>query len=78
MTAKQRERLKELERKKLEIAAEHDRKLQQATEEHRALHEDNQLRKASVRVFVKRNHGNSRSSRRTRLPVDSFARLVLL
>lgn len=49
VSAKQKERLKELERKKLEIAAEHDRKLQQDAEEHRALHEDNQLRKASVR-----------------------------
>lgn len=46
VSAKQQERLKELERKKLEVAAEHDRELQQAAEEHRALHEDNQLRKA--------------------------------
>eukprot|EP00752_Nemacystus_decipiens_P002610 g2443.t1 len=45
VTAKQKERLKELERKKLEIAEEHDRKLKQAAQEHQALHEDNQLRK---------------------------------
>lgn len=48
MSAKQKERLKEIERKRREIAEEHDRMLQQAEEEHRALHEDNQLRKASV------------------------------
>eukprot|EP00903_Cladosiphon_okamuranus_P019985 g18360.t1 len=45
VTAKQKERVKEVERKKLEIAAEHDRQLQQAEEEHWALHENNQLRK---------------------------------
>lgn len=50
VSAKQKERLKEVERKKLEIAAEHDRQLQQAAEEHQALHEDNQLRKASARI----------------------------
>lgn len=53
VTAKQKERLKELERQKLEVAAEHDRKLQQAAEEHCALHEDNQLRKASGRWLGK-------------------------
>lgn len=46
VSAKQKERLAELERRKLEVAAEHDRELQQAAEEHRALHEDNQQRKA--------------------------------
>ncbi|CAM9895609.1 unnamed protein product [Ectocarpus sp. 4 AP-2014] len=45
VSAKQKERLKELERKKAEIAAEHDRELQQAAEEREAMHEDNQQRK---------------------------------
>lgn len=51
VSAKQKEHLEELERKKLEVAAQHDRELQQAAEEHRALHEDNQLRKARVETM---------------------------
>lgn len=46
VSAKQQERLRELERKRLEVAAQHDRELRQAAEEHRAIHDDNQLRKA--------------------------------
>ncbi|CAM9426212.1 unnamed protein product, partial [Pylaiella littoralis] len=46
VSTKQQERLRELERKRLEVAAQHDRELRQAAEEHRAIHDDNQLRKA--------------------------------
>eukprot|EP00904_Undaria_pinnatifida_P011356 jgi/Undpi1/7350/HiC_scaffold_22.g09823.m1 len=45
VTAKHKERLEELEGKKLQVAAEHDAELRRAAEEHRVLHEENQRRK---------------------------------
>ncbi|CAM9217683.1 unnamed protein product [Hapterophycus canaliculatus] len=44
VSAKEQQRMKELEEKKIEVAAAHDRDLRQAAEEHQALHEDLQLR----------------------------------
>lgn len=45
VSAKKQERMRELEKKKIEVAAAHDRELQQAEEEHQALHQGLQLRK---------------------------------
>lgn len=63
LTAKQKERAQELERKKLEVAAEHDKELRKAAEEHRALHEDKKLRKVRY----------SRDRPRSNAPVTSLS-----
>lgn len=46
VTAKHKERMAEAARRKKEVEAKHDDELQREAEQQRALHEDNQLRKA--------------------------------
>lgn len=52
VSTKQKERLAEVEKKKVEVAAKHDGELQRAAQEHQALHEDKRQRKARSRAHA--------------------------
>lgn len=63
MTAKHRERVAQLARRKQEVEARHDDELERAAAEHRGLHGTNRLRKASRTNYIVCTRLDTRSAR---------------